>query len=181
MRRLTALVIAVLVVAGDTAFAQDRGDVSGGYRFMRSEGVNFSKGWYGDVSGHVTDMVSIVGEVGGSYKGDSETLAGVTIAADVKLHTFAGGLKVRASAVSPAVIPFGQVLFGVANARAEASGGGISLSESVTDPLLSLSGGVDVRGGAAVGLRAQVGWWRILAEGEGLNAFHISIGATIGF
>ena len=181
MRRLSAFVIAVLLMAGGTAFAQDRGDISGGYRFMRSEGVNFGKGWYVDVSGHMTDMVSIVGDVGGSYKSESESFAGVTITADARIHTFAGGLKVRASAVSPSVVPFGQVLFGVANAKAEASGGGISLSESVTDPMLNLSGGIDLRGSASVGLRAQVGWWRIFSEGEGFNAFHISIGATIGF
>ena len=181
MRRRAALGIALLIMAGSTAFAQDRGDISGGYRFMRSEGVNFGKGWYADVSGHVTDMVSIVGDVGGSYKGESETFSGVTITADAKLHTFAGGLKVSASTASPSVVPFGQVLFGVANTKAEASGGGISISESVTDPMLNLSGGVDVRGGAPVGLRAQVGWWRIFSEGEGFNAFHVSIGATIGF
>lgn len=181
MRRRAALVIAVLLMAGGTAFAQDRGDISGGYRFMRSEGVNVGKGWYADVSGHLTDMVSIVGDVGGSYKGESESFAGVTIAADIKIHTFTGGLKVRASAVSPSVVPFGQVLFGVATAKTEASGGGISISESLTDPMLNLSGGVDVRGGAPVGLRAQVGWWRIFSEGEAFNAFHISIGATIGF
>jgi hypothetical protein len=181
MRRLATLVIAVLLLAGGTSFAQDRGDVSGGYRFMRSEGANFGKGWYFDVSGHVTEVVSIVGDVGGSYKSESETFSGITIEADAKVHTFAGGLKARASTVSPNVFPFAQVLFGVANARAEASGAGISLSESVTDPMLNLSGGVDVRGGGSVGVRAQIGWWRIFAEEDGFNAFHIGIGATIGF
>jgi hypothetical protein len=47
--------------------------------------------------------------------------------------------------------------------------------------MLNLSGGVDVRGGGSVGVRAQIGWWRIFAEEDGFNAFHISIGATIGF
>ena len=69
----------------------------------------------------------------------------------------------------------------MASAKGEASGGGSSVSESVTDPMVNLSGGVDVRGGAPVGLRAQVGWWRVFSEGEGFSAFHISIGATIGF
>lgn len=181
MQRSAVLVIGVLLLASGTALAQDRGDVSGGYRFIRSEGVNYGKGWYFDVTGHVTDVVSLVGDVGGSYKSESETFAGIIVEADIKIHTFSGGLKVRASMVSPNVVPFGQVLFGVADARGEASGGGISISESVTDPMLNLSGGVDISGASPVGLRVQAGWVRVFAEGEGFNAFHLSVGAKFGF
>ena len=181
MRRMVTLVLGVLLVASGTALAQDRGDISAGYRFIRSDGVNFPKGWYFDVTGHVTDVVSIVGDVGGTYKSESATEGGVTFSADARIHTFMGGVKVRALMVNPNVVPFGQILFGAGNAKFTAGGGGLTLSESSTDPVMNLSGGLDVSGGRAVGVRAQVGWLRIFEDGDGSNAFQFSIGATIGF
>src|SRR5262245_19878108 len=94
-RRLTACVLGVLILGGGTAFAQERGDFSGGYRFLRTEGENFGKGWYVDAAGHVNDVLSVVGEVAGSYKSVSETIAGITVSADLKLHTFMGGARFR--------------------------------------------------------------------------------------
>ena len=79
MRRLAVLAIGILLVSGGTVFAQDTGDVSGGYRFLRTDGENFGKGWYVDAAGHVTEVVSVVGEVAGTYKSISETFSGITV------------------------------------------------------------------------------------------------------
>ena len=48
--RLTTLAIGVLVLTGGAATAQDRGDVSAGYRFLQSEGVGYPWGWYVDAT-----------------------------------------------------------------------------------------------------------------------------------
>ena len=99
MRRVTALVIGSLLLVTGTALAQDRGDISGGYRYLRSEGESVSKGFYVDVTGHLTNVFSIVGEVGGSYKSESETAFGITAEASGRIHTFAAGVKLS--------VPFG--------------------------------------------------------------------------
>ena len=184
MRRLAVFVIGVVWLSGGTALAQDRGDVSGGYRFLRLTGddaVNINKGWYVDATGHVTGVLSIVGDVGGSYRSESETFGGITASADVSVHTFMGGLKFRAPMVSPKAIPFAQVLFGGARGKVTASGGGFDFSESSTDPVMNVSGGVDISGGGSVGARVQAGWARVFEDGGGTNLFQFSVGAKIGF
>lgn len=125
---------------------------------------------------------SIVGDVGGSYKSESETFGGVTVSADVKLHTVQGGVRVRAAMMNPRVVPLGQVLFGFGHASASASGGGINISDSATEPMMSASGGVDVSGGGSAGVRVLVGWMRDFPDGGGgSNAFTLSVGARVGF
>ena len=181
MRRVVSLVIGVLLLSSGTALAQDKGDVSGGYRYLRSEGEGISKGFYVDVTGHLTGMVSIVGEVGGSYLTESETFSGVTAEASGTIHTFATGVKLRASRVSPNAVPFAQLLFGAGRASVEAKVAGITLlDESTSDPIMHLSGGVDVSGGGPVGVRVQVGWLRVF-EDDASNIFTLSVGAKIGF
>jgi hypothetical protein len=172
--------IGVLVLAGGTAFAQDRGDVSGGYRFLRTDGENFGAGWYVDGAGHVTEVVSVVGEVAGTYKSISETFFDITVEADLRLHTFMGGARFRLPIDDSNLSPFAQVLFGVGNARGSASGGGLSISESSTDGAMSVSGGVDVHGSGRLGFRAMVGWLRDFSD-DASNAFTFSIGAKVGF
>ena len=180
MPRHVMCTIAALLLAAGTAFAQEAGDISGGYRFLRTDGENFGKGWYVDVAGRVTEIVSVVGEVAGTYKSLSETFAGITVEADLRLHTFMGGARFRLPVEDANLSPFGQVLFGFGNARASASGGGISLSESSSDGAMSVAGGVDVNGSGRLGLRAMAGWLRDFSD-DSSNAFTFSVGATIGF
>ena len=181
MRRLVLLVVGVLLLSCGAALAQDRGDVSGGYRYLRSEGESIKKGFYVDVTGHVTDMFSIVGEIGGSYLSESETFSGVTAEATGTLHTFAAGVKLKASTISPNLAPFAQILFGGGKASVEAKVSGVTLlDESSSDPIMHLSGGVDISGGGPVGVRVQVGWLRVF-EDDASNIFSFSVGAKIGF
>jgi hypothetical protein len=86
MRRLATLVLMVLVVTGGPALAQDRPEVSAGWRLLHvsgsdaddisgaeDDGVNFPKGWYFDVAVPITPMFSIVGDIGGNYKSETES------------------------------------------------------------------------------------------------------------
>ena len=178
--RTTTLVLAVFVLTGGTAVAQEKGDVSAGYRFMRSEGVSYPAGWYVDATAHLNNLFSIVGEVGGAYKSDSIEAGIFSQSVDARVHTFMGGVKASAVTKDEDVIAFGQALFGVANQKLTTTSGSIRLSRSTTDPALSLSAGVDVND-LPVGLRFQIGWVRAFEEGDGSNVFHFSVGARFGF
>ena len=179
--RPAALVLSVLLLGSGTAFAQEQGDISAGYRFMRMEGSNFGRGWYFDAAAHLTDALSIVGDVGGSYRSESERFSGFTLEVGVKLHTFMGGLRLRTETPNANVIVFGHALFGVVNGRASTTIGEFTESTSGTDPAWNLSGGLDISGDKPVGLRVQVGWVQILADGGSLNGMQLSAGATFHF
>lgn len=200
MRRLATLVLMVLVVTGGTALAQDRPEVSAGWRLLHisgsdaddvtgaeDDGVNLPKGWYFDVAVPFTPMLSIVGDIGGNYKSETESFTeqGVTFTGTAKanVHTFLGGIRLRATA-NPRVSPFAQFLFGVARATAsvEATVGGVPLidfEESGTEAAMSLGAGVNLAAGS-LGVRVQAEWLKILEDDSG-NAFRFGVGIVIPF
>lgn len=95
MRRAAGFVVAVSLLAGGSALAQDRGDLSAGYRFAQSEGLSYPAGWYVDATGHVNTLISIVGDVGGAYQSDSLSVGTFSQSMNARIHTFMGGLKVN--------------------------------------------------------------------------------------
>ena len=179
MRRFATLAVAVVLLTGQAVIAQDRGDVSAGYRFMQSDGLSYPSGWYVDASGRLNDVISVVGDIGGVYKSDSVSLGTFTQKLDARIHTFVGGLRVSALTRNPDVVAFGQALFGAATLKLRTTSGVITLSRSTTEPALNLSAGVDVND-LPVGLRFEIGWLRVFAD-EGSNAFHFTVGAKFGF
>ena len=182
MRQLL-LALGVLVLTSGTAWAQTQaqasGDVSAGYRFLQSNGTSYPAGWYFDVTRHINRVMSVAGDVGGTYKSDSLTVGSFSQSVDARVHTFMGGVKVRAVTQNPDVIAFGQVLFGAASLRMTTASVGITLSRKTTEPALSFGAGVDVND-LPVDLRFQITWLRVF-EDDGSNAFHFSIGAKFDF
>jgi hypothetical protein len=181
MRRLSLLVIGVLLISGGNALAQDKGDVSGGYRYLHADEESFGKGWYFDVTGHVTDMVSIVGDVGGTYKSESFTEGGLSFEGSLKIHTFQGGVKFRVPTMNTNLSPFVQVLGGGVRSSFKFTAGSLSESDSESDGVLTFSGGVDLNTMSTIGVRVQAGYFRVFSEGEGTNGFQFSVGAKVGF
>jgi len=183
MRRLLLSAVGALVLASGTAAAQppteSSGDVSAGYRFLQSNGTAYPAGWYVDVTRHLNRVLSITGDVGGAYKGDSLTVAGFSQTFDARIHTFLVGVKGRAVTRNPDVIAFGQALVGAANMRITTATAAITLSRRSTEPALSLGAGVDVND-LPVDLRFQITWLRLFEDG-GSNAFHFSVGAKFDF
>lgn len=196
MRRLATLVLGVLLLSTGTAVAQERPEVSGGWRYLYiagsdgENGVNVPKGWYFDVAYPITPMLSIVGDVGGHYKSESDTFVeqGVTVTGTSKasVHTFLFGVRLSGRG-NPRVTPFGQVLFGAARAAASVEGsanvGGVpfelDFDESDSEAALSLGGGANVTAGSFV-IRLQAEWLKILADDSG-NAFRFGAGVIIPF
>jgi hypothetical protein len=135
-------------------------------------------------------MLSIVGDVGGHYKSESETFVeeGVTITGTAKasVHTFLFGVRL-VGRDNPRVTPFGQVLFGAARATASvqssANVGGVpfdfDFDESSSEAALSFGGGANVTAGSFV-VRLQAEWLKVLADDSG-NAFRFGAGVVIPF
>ena len=196
-RRLTILVSGFLLSTAGAAFAQDaRPEVSGGYRYLYiagtddADGTSVARGWYVDVAYPVTPMLSVVGDVGGHYKSESETFTeqGVTITGTAKasVHSFLVGVRLSRRD-NPRITPFGQVLFGAARAAASvestADVGGVpfefDFDESESEAALSVGGGANV-GVRSFVVRLQAEWLKILADDSG-NAFRFGAGVVIPF
>jgi hypothetical protein len=209
MRRLGVLVTAVLLTSAASAFADDtsKGEVSGGWRYYHATiassvsltGANpandFPKGWYGDVAGNLSPKFAIVGEVGGFYRSDDKTTTiGSTTTAessDITLHTFMGGIRVRAPQ-NPKIIPFGQVLFGGEHNSASYDrtftisipGNSIPPSkitrdETASGAALALDGGMTVAFGS-IGVRMSGGYVRMFGDADA-DAFRFSLGGAYRF
>ena len=197
MRRMTVLVLGVLLFTVGTAFAQDKVEVSAGWRHLYidesdgDDGTNIPKGWYADVSVPFNSRFSAVAEAAGHYTSEDappDLVPGVNITgtADASVHTFLGGVRVRGGA-NARVSPFAQVLVGVARASVSAEGsvssGGLTVpfdfSESETEAALSIGGGLNLSAGS-LRVRLQGEWLKILADESG-NAFRFGIGVVIPF
>jgi opacity protein-like surface antigen len=176
------LCLSIIGIASPAAAQQTpAGELSGGYQFFSGKGEgededweNFSKGWYADVAGNLTNSVGIVGQVSGNYKHfDDEDF-------DFKIHTFMGGLRVGSQGP---VRGFGQVLVGAANFKANDN----TDSVSETDFAIQLGAGVTMMGGGGVGLRVGADYLRIrgkddgdLSNGEDVNGFRFVAGVVFG-
>lgn len=195
------LFLVVLLAAASPASAQTvtLGDVSAGWRILRAmdagidgESESFPLGWYGDVSFNLGDEFALVGDVSGAYKSIevSETVINTTVNsdADIKIHTFMGGLRYSFRG-NPQFVPFAQVLFGVAH-------GSLDLEQSVITPgrptvtrsesdssnefAFDLGGGVTMPATENINFRISVSYLRIGADNGG-NGFRASLGAVFPF
>jgi opacity protein-like surface antigen len=164
------------------AAAQPKAEISAGYNYLQAKSssdtdwTKFPKGWYADVAGNVTPMVSIVGQVTGNYKTfDNEDFK-------LKVHTFMVG--VRGSSTGN-VRGFGQVLVGGAKLSGEEIVGTDTGNE--TDLAFQVGGGVNIMGSGPVGARVGIDYLRVrgkdngeLLDGDSLNGFRFSVGVVFG-
>ena len=154
---------------------------SAGYNYLYlsgddgEDGESMPVGWYAEVSGHVAPMLSLVGHVTGNYKSFDEDDFETDV--DFSLHTFTGG--VRFTGAGAQANPFAHVLFGGVRSKFSSEVGGADVSESTTDPVMFLGGGVNLMPGAPVGLRLGADYIRGFGDSGG-NAFRFNIGINFG-
>jgi hypothetical protein len=191
----TSLYVMSLSGLASTAAAQDRPsfEASGGWNLLHSTEIDetLPVGWYGDIAANVTNTIGIVGQVTGAYKSLNETTTEfgvpVTLTADLKLHTFMGGLRLSARQ-HPRIVPFAQVLFGLARLSATVEGsamvGGqtttIEESESDNELAIEAGGGVNIRLTERVGARFAASYVRFGGD-DGGNAFRVAAGIVVPF
>ena len=182
-RKIVVFGVLALVLAAVPASAQSTPPVgfSAGYNYMYlsgddgEDGESVPVGWYAEVSGNVAPMVSLVGHVTGNYKSFDDDDFDSDV--DFSLHTFTGG--VRFTGVGAQANPFAHVLFGGVRSTFSSDVAGADVSESTTDPVMFLGGGVNLMPGAAVGLRLGADYIRGFGDSSG-NAFRFVVGINFG-
>jgi hypothetical protein len=136
---------------------------SEGDSFNAPFGVNFS------VAGPSSGAVSIVGQLDWSRKHESETVFGTSVDASANFTAFAGGVRFSGRG-SRSATPFVEGLFGAMHTTGNAHVAGINVaSDSETDPMLQVGGGVSVPVSGALGVFGQFDYRRIFASDTGVN------------
>jgi opacity protein-like surface antigen len=189
---VTATLAAALLAIPQAARAQNNaGEFSAGWRLLHFEDETFSRGWYADVLGNLTDNLGAVGEVSGHYRtlDESRVVAGipVSVSADLRIHSFMGGIRYSARQ-NPQIVPFGQALFGLVHGSASIEGsttvGGrtftVDESESDSDAAFELGGGVNVSVTNTLGLRFAASYFRVIEDGAS-NSVRFAVGAVFPF
>lgn len=190
--RVLGLCLAVLSTTTPAA-AQTvpRAEVSAGYQFLSatllSRDESLPRGWYVDVAGNVTRVLSIVFQAGGNYKGYEESLSTgigtVTTNISMRVHEFLGGVRASVRTKS-GVSPYGQVLVGAVNGAVAFSQsftgpfatGPITSHESATNFAFVAGGGVTVGLGRAIGVRGGLDYMQVSEEDPSLAATPFQIG-----
>src|SRR5262245_2705859 len=167
------------------------GEVAAGWRVLHFEDETFSRGWYADVLGSLTDSLGVVGEVSGQYKTIDETrvVAGIPVSAsaDLRIHSFMGGIRLSARQ-NPQIVPFGQALFGLVHGSAKVEGSmtvagrtvTVDESESDSEPAFELGGGVNVGLTNTLGLQFGASYFRVIEE-DASNSVRFSVGVVFPF
>ncbi|HJR59953.1 MAG TPA: outer membrane beta-barrel protein [Vicinamibacterales bacterium] len=174
---LAPIVVLTLLAVAAPAAAQDepRFTVAGSYTILNDSDLEetFPVGWLLAVTRNLNSTFSLVGEMGGNYK--TLELGGDDI--DFKVHAFLAGVRVRSARAN--VIPFAQVLAGVANGSVSVPGTGES--DSSNGFAVQPGAGIDFNFTPSAGLRLQADYRLIRDEGENTNQFRFAAGIVFGF
>ncbi len=151
-------------------------EFSGGYNYLNTDDDELGgmpAGWYGEVAGNVTPMLTVLFHMTGNY----ETVDDFGTDVDVSILTFNGGLRFVAR--TPQANPFAHIMFGGARFSASANAGGLSISDTSSDPIMMVGGGVNLLPQSAVGIRIGADYIHVLND-DGGNAFRFNIGLNFG-
>jgi opacity protein-like surface antigen len=97
-----------------------------------------------------------------------------------------GGVRVSARQ-SPRLVPFGQILIGGTRLSSTVRGSSpslpvpISVSESQTEPILQLGGGVQLRVSDGLAVRVGLDHMRVFTDGESGTGFRFATGLSFRF
>jgi hypothetical protein len=155
MKRLVMVIAAVVVLVPATVWAQDvpKAEVFGGFSWLTAKFEGDTErfnpvGWQAAVQGNVSEMFSIVGDVGGVYKEGA------------KIHSFLGGARVTRRTEKASI--FGHALYGVSHTSAA------GFSDNAFT--MGYGGGIDVNAGEKLAIRVvQFDWLPSRSEGVWSN------------
>jgi opacity protein-like surface antigen len=188
---IAALVTLVFAIPQPARAQNDSGEFSAGWSVLHFEEETFSRGWYADALGSLTDSLGVVGQVSGQYRSldESRVVAGfpVDVEADLGIHSFMGGIRFSARQ-NPQIVPFGQALFGLVHGSASFEGSttvagrtfSVDDSESDSEVAFDLGGGVNVGLTDTFGLRFAASYFRVIEEGAS-NSVRFALGAVFPF
>ena len=162
MKRTFGLLLGVFILAG-SAIAQDypKGEFSATYSYLRlgfTDGAN-QQGASVAIAGNLNRWFGIVGDFGGYHRAGLDTF------------TYLAGPRLTARNGS-GVNPFAQFLVGGAH---------VAGSSAINPFAISAGGGVDLPMGDTVGLRPQVDYIAMRANGSTVNTLRVSVGVVFRF
>ncbi len=186
MRRYTiacCLAVAVVLTLAAPARAQNapKGDLALSYSVLYDKELPndipeasgwFPTGWVASGAARVTGNLSLVGEIGANYQ--PLTYQGLDVT--INVTSYLGGVRYTAKA-GPKVLPFVQVLFGLA--RANATVMGVSASDDAF--ATQIGGGADVMVSRTLAVRLQGDYRAIRAHGSAGNEFRVATGIVYHF
>jgi hypothetical protein len=205
---LALAVGALLAVPPSSAFAQDldtmavpKFEASAGYAFMRDiskreltgfNHINFPTGWYGTAAFNPTEWLGLVGEVAGNYRNDLDIdmgrvepdLAGIAVSNNVHFYTGLGGPRFFHKIGR--VVPFGQVLVGVAQLRIKsilpAEFAGQQITETDWNFAIQPGGGATVYLTERMGVRLAADYRSMIDfNSEDTNDYYNALRVVSGF
>lgn len=146
-----AVLVIVMVLAPLAASAQTdypRAEIFGGYSYLRADPSEMSlHGWNAAATVNLSEWLGVTGDASGHY--GSPSVRGFEIPyLDVNSHTFMVGPKLTWRAET--VAPFAHFLIGASRVSTSAFGYG----DSATALAAAVGGGLDVRLGRSLSLRA---------------------------
>jgi hypothetical protein len=125
-------------------------------------------GLFAEGTGNLTRYVGITGD----YSWHRKDFGGVT----ANLHSLMGGVQVKDNSKETTVKPFAHLMAGFANGRAS----GFGLSDSSTGFAGMFGGGVDIRAGKRIDIRAiQADYVPTHLDGEWQHNFRIGVGIVV--
>ena len=190
--RVLCLCLAVLsVTIPAAAQTVSRAEVSAGHQFLSatllSRDESLPRGWYVDVAGNVTRVLSIVFQTGGNYKAFEESVSigigTVTTNVSMRVHEILCGVRASARTKS-GLSPYGQVLVGAVNGAVAFSQSStapgaprpITSDESATNFAFVAGGGLTVGLSRAIGVRGGVDYMQVSEEDASVRAAPLRIG-----
>lgn len=159
MRKFFVAVVALLTPLLLAAQTAPKGEVFGGYSYLRNSSNGFN-GWEGQGTYNFSDYLGVTADISGSYRTVAQfsPVQGVNVSADQRLYNFLFGPTVTARFQNHSV--FAHALFGAAQSKLGAGLtipiiGGISTdATSATAFAMALGGGVDIGLNRNVAIRA---------------------------
>jgi hypothetical protein len=162
MKRLMMVLVAVLVLAPVSLWAQDaKADVFGGFSWLSigDGGTGAGRfnpvGWQASVAGHMNNKFSIVGDFGGQYK------------SGIKVMEYVGGPRITHKVNNKASV-FGHAMFG----GHHTSDG----TDSLSGFTMAYGGGVDVTANEKMAIRViQFDWVPSRETEAGVSAWEKNV------
>ena len=173
MKRLVfaAALVALAAAAAGAQETTPRAEVFGGYSY----GGGGSHGWEGSVAFNANRWLGVVADFGGQYTRTDEP----DFSERIRTHSFLFGPRFSARNKSRAT-PFAHVLVGAAHNDSRAREAGLDLHFADTAFAAALGGGLDVRVGRRVAVRAfQLDYLRTNFFGGSQNNGRISAGLVL--
>ncbi len=175
------LVVGGLVGTPWVALAQrpPAGEIAGGYSYLAgfTDNLNIPAGWFVSGGVNITDILAVVGEVGGAHK----TQEAFGSRADVDVYTFMGGVRYYRRLAR--MTPFAQFLLGGGRLRSIVDHPPVfpqnpfltDSDETQTKFAIQPGAGIDIHLTDRLAARAQ-GDWRRFFSGDTFGPFMANIG-----